>query len=151
MASDEILFKRSVARDLRSMPKQDVQRRLGTIDKLATDPLAQGCKKISGQNYDRVRQYQVNQGDFRVIYEVLNDVLAIHMVRVAHRPVAYRFSYHLLLWPGGLICDKLIFSNLACEPGCSLALIALRAVQRFRRTRLLVARELVTHHGVQLS
>lgn len=84
MASYEIRFKRSVAKDLRSIPKQDVKRILKTIDALATDPFAQGCKKLSGQNY-----YRVRQGSFRVIYEVLNDVLIIHIVRMAHRSSAY--------------------------------------------------------------
>ena len=84
MASYEIRFKRSVAKDLRSIPTQDVKRILKTIDALAMDPFGQGCKKLTGLNYDRVRQ-----GNFRVIYEVLNDVLIIHIVRVAHRSRAY--------------------------------------------------------------
>jgi mRNA interferase RelE/StbE len=48
------------------------------------DPFGPGCKKLAGQDY-----YRVMQGNFRAIYEVLNDVLIIHIVRVAHRSRAY--------------------------------------------------------------
>ncbi|MBT3834494.1 MAG: type II toxin-antitoxin system RelE/ParE family toxin [Gammaproteobacteria bacterium] len=84
MASYEIRFKRSVAKDLRGIPKKDVKRILKTIDALAMDPFGPGCKKLAGQDY-----YRVMQGNFRAIYEVLNDVLIIHIVRVAHRSRAY--------------------------------------------------------------
>ena len=84
MASYEIRFKRSVAKDLRGIPKKDVKRILNTIDGLAKDPFGPGCKKLSGQDY-----YRVRQGNFRIIYEVLKDVLIIHIVRVAHRSSAY--------------------------------------------------------------
>ena len=84
MASYEIRFKRSVAKDLRDIPKKDVKRILNTIDALAKDPFCPGCKKLAGKDY-----YRVRQGNFRVIYEVLNDALIIHIVRVAHRSRAY--------------------------------------------------------------
>jgi len=38
MASYEITFKKSVAKDLRKIPTQDVQRILGRIDALSEDP-----------------------------------------------------------------------------------------------------------------
>jgi mRNA interferase RelE/StbE len=84
MASYEIRFKRSVAKDLRVIPRKDVKPILNTIDGLAMDPFGPGCKKLAGQDY-----YRVRQGNFRVIYEVLNDVLIIHIVRVAHRSRAH--------------------------------------------------------------
>ena len=84
MASYEVRFKRSVAKDLRSIPARDVKRILKTIDALAMDPFGPGSKKLTGQNY-----YRVRQGNFRIIYEALNDVLIIHIVRVAHRSNAY--------------------------------------------------------------
>jgi mRNA interferase RelE/StbE len=80
MASYEVRFKRSVAKDLRSIPTQDVKRILKTIDALAIDPFGSGCKKLTGKNY-----YRVRQGSYRIIYEVLNNKLVIQIVRVAHR------------------------------------------------------------------
>jgi mRNA interferase RelE/StbE len=84
MASYEVRFKRSVAKGLRSIPTQDVKRILKKIDALAMDPFGSDCKKLTGQNY-----YRVRQGSYRIIYEVLNNKLVIHIVRVAHRSIVY--------------------------------------------------------------
>ncbi|MDE0194989.1 MAG: type II toxin-antitoxin system RelE/ParE family toxin, partial [bacterium] len=34
--------------------------------------------------------YRVRVGDYRILYEVIDDRLVIHVVRVAHRREAYR-------------------------------------------------------------
>ena len=84
MAKYEVLFKKSVSRDLRALPKGDVRKILTRIKALADNPRAPGCKKLSGQQYFRVRQ-----GNYRIIYEILDDQLAIHVIKVAHRSRAY--------------------------------------------------------------
>lgn len=34
--------------------------------------------------------YRVRVGDYRIVYEVIDDVLIIHVVRVGHRREVYR-------------------------------------------------------------
>ena len=80
----EIVFKRSVAKDLRSIPSSDVKKILKRIDTLAINPRADGCIKLSGQS-----RYRVRQGIYRIIYEILDQRLIVTVVKVAHRSDVY--------------------------------------------------------------
>ena len=65
MASYELLFKKSVAKDLLSIPKKDVARILKRIEALREDPRGEGCVKLSAQE-----RYRVRQGVYRIVYEI---------------------------------------------------------------------------------
>lgn len=84
MASYKITFKKSVARDLRAIPNPDVKRTLQRIDTLAENPRCEGCKKLSSREL-----YRVRQGNYRIIYEIVDDRLVVCVVKVAHRSAAY--------------------------------------------------------------
>ena len=85
MASYELRFKKSVAKDLRSFQKQDIKRILQRIRTLADDPRPPGCEKLSGQ-----ARYRVRQGSYRIIYEIEDAHLTVLVVQVAHRREVYR-------------------------------------------------------------
>lgn len=85
MAKYSITFKKSVAKDLRSIPNQDVKRILLCIDALASNPRAEGCVKLSGQD-----RYRVRQGTYRIIYEIFEEKLIVTVVKVAHRSSVYQ-------------------------------------------------------------
>ena len=85
MASYELAFRKSVARDLRPLPKQDVVRILRRIRSLADDPRPAGCEKLSGQE-----RYRVRQGRYRIIYEIEDTRLTVLVVKVGHRREIYR-------------------------------------------------------------
>jgi mRNA interferase RelE/StbE len=85
MASYELTFKKSVAKDLRAFPKQDVKRIMQRIQALSADPRPPGCEKLSGQE-----RYRVRQGVYRIIYEVADEVLTVLVVKVGHRSDVYR-------------------------------------------------------------
>jgi mRNA interferase RelE/StbE len=85
MASYELIFKKSVARDLRVFPKQDVKRILQRIRSLADNPRPAGCEKLSGQE-----RYRVRQGVYRIIYEIEDGRLIVLIVKVGHRREVYR-------------------------------------------------------------
>ena len=53
----EIIFKKSVIKDVKKIPKKDLQRIANDIKVLKYDPLPPGTKKIkkSGKNYYRIR------------------------------------------------------------------------------------------------
>jgi mRNA interferase RelE/StbE len=87
MASYELAFKKSVAKDLRVFPKQDVKRIMQRIRSLADDPRPVGCEKLSGQE-----RYRVRQGAYRIIYEIEDDRLIVLVVKVGHRRDLYRSS-----------------------------------------------------------
>lgn len=85
MARYSLLFKKSVAKDLRATPKQDIRRILKRIEALSDDPRPPRCEKLSGRDL-----YRIRQGDYRIVYEIQDDVLAVIVVRVSHRSEAYR-------------------------------------------------------------
>ncbi len=85
MASYKLVFKKSVAKDLRPLPKQDVKRILRRIRSLADDPRPVCCEKLSGHE-----RYRVRQGVYRIIYEIEDARLVVLVVKVAHRREAYR-------------------------------------------------------------
>lgn len=85
MARYSIQFRKSVADDLRPIPKQDVARILRRIRQLADDPRGPGAEKLSGQD-----RYRVRQGNYRIIYEIVDETLTVIVVRVGHRRDVYR-------------------------------------------------------------
>ena len=85
MARYRLLFRESVAKDLRGLPKADVTRILARIEQLAQDPRGAGSQKLSGQE-----RYRVRQGDYRIVYEIRDDVLIVTVVKVGHRREVYR-------------------------------------------------------------
>lgn len=87
MGRYSLVFRKSVARDLRAIPKKDVARVLKCIEALSEDPRGPGCEKLSGQE-----RYRVRQGVYRIIYEIVDDKLVVVVVRVGHRGEVYRSS-----------------------------------------------------------
>ena len=87
MASFEIIFKRSVAKDLRQIPKKDVAKILKRIDTLSAQPRPIGVEKLSGQE-----KYRIRQGVYRILYEIRNTELIVVVVKIGHRRDVYRIS-----------------------------------------------------------
>jgi len=87
MASYELVFRKSVAKDLRALPKKDVKRIMQRILPLAHDPRPAGCERLSSQE-----RYRVRQGVYRIIYEINDDRLTVLVVKVGHRREVYRSS-----------------------------------------------------------
>ena len=87
MAKYSLDFKKSVAKDLRNIPRKDVKLILECIERLREDPGAEGCIKLSGQEC-----YRVRQGLYRIIYEIQDSRLIILVVKVAHPGIVYKKS-----------------------------------------------------------
>ena len=85
MASYELVFKKSVAKDLRSIPKKDIPRILKRIEALREDPRGEGCVKLSAQE-----RYRVRQGVYRIVYEIRDNELVVMVVKVGHRSTIYK-------------------------------------------------------------
>jgi mRNA interferase RelE/StbE len=85
MASYSLVFKKSVAKDLRAFPQADVKKILSRIRSLAIDPRPAGCEKLSAQE-----RYRIRQDVYRIIYEIADQILSILVVKVGHRRDVYR-------------------------------------------------------------
>lgn len=85
MTKYRLSFKASVAKDLRQIPKRDVQSILKRIEGLADDPRPSGSEKLSGKERFRVRQ-----GTYRIVYEIVDQELVVMVVKIGHRRDVYR-------------------------------------------------------------
>lgn len=85
MAKYKLSFKKSVAKDFRAIPNQDVVRILERIEQLKENPRPIGCEKLSRQE-----RYRVRQGLYRIIYEVVDETLIVIVVKVGHRKHVYK-------------------------------------------------------------
>ena len=86
IARYEIRVARRAAKFLAALQRRDQQRIRAAIELLAEDPRPPACIALAGE--DGV--YRVRVGDYRIVYEVVDDVLLIHVVRIGHRRDVYR-------------------------------------------------------------
>ena len=85
MALYKVIVKKSVAKDLRKIPKKDVRRILAAIRALAGNPRPPQSKKLSGQD-----RYRIRQGNYRILYAIEDDRLIVCVVKVGDRRDVYR-------------------------------------------------------------
>ena len=85
MTKYRLAFKKSVSKDLRGLPQRDIAHILACIEALADDPRASGCEKLSGQE-----RYRVRQGVYRIVYEILDEILLVTVIKVGHRRDVYK-------------------------------------------------------------
>ena len=80
-----IRIKTTAAEELKRVVKPDRTRIVAAIDRLAENPFLGYALKGDMRGLRRLRV-----GDYRVVYEVREDVLVVLVVRVAHRRDEYR-------------------------------------------------------------
>ncbi|NDY96194.1 type II toxin-antitoxin system RelE family toxin [Wenzhouxiangella limi] len=85
MANYKLVFRKSVSKDLRSIPNKDVARILQRLEWLQENPRPADSEKLSGQE-----RYRIRQGVYRVVYEVQDELLVVTVVKVGHRKHVYK-------------------------------------------------------------
>jgi len=85
MAAYKVFFKKSVWKDLESIPKNDLTKILKRIEMLGDNPRPSGCEKLTGQE-----RYRLRQGKYRILYSIQDDELTVWVVKVGHRKEVYR-------------------------------------------------------------
>jgi mRNA interferase RelE/StbE len=83
-----IEIKSPAEKALKRLPDPWRRRITTAIDRLALDPRPPGCIKLTGSQ----SAYRIRIGDYRVVYEVVDRVLIVYVIRVAHRKDVYRRS-----------------------------------------------------------
>jgi len=87
VARYRLLIKKSAAKELEAIAgKKDRARIAARISALADNPRPPGVEKLSGAT----EKYRVRQGDYRIVYEIQDDVLVVYVVRIADRKDVYR-------------------------------------------------------------
>ena len=85
MASYSVEIKRSAAKEIEALLPKDRRRVVTRIKGLASNPRPPGCEKLSGEE-----KYRLRQGDFRILYEIIDQRLLVTVVRVGNGRDVYR-------------------------------------------------------------
>ena len=85
MESYRIVIKKSAAKEIERIEKKDRIRIVAKIRSLASDSHQAGSKKLSGQE-----KYRIRQGNYRILYQVINDELVINVVKIRQRRDIYK-------------------------------------------------------------
>ena len=80
-----IEVKASAVKVLERIPRDDQIQIAKKIKSLASNPRPNNCVKLSDSIY-----YRVRCGDYRIIYEILDDKLIIVILKIGHRKDVYR-------------------------------------------------------------
>ncbi len=78
--------KNSARKQIARLPKADQRRVMVAIADLAEAPRPDGARKIVRAE----NAYRIRVGDYRIVYEIVDRVLTVCIVRVGHRKDVYR-------------------------------------------------------------
>jgi len=86
MASYRVELTRSAEKDLRRIDRSQTGDIYSALERLGQEPRPHGYRKLAGAD----RSYRIRIGDYRVVYEIEDNVLVVLVIRIAHRKDAYR-------------------------------------------------------------
>ena len=81
----KIAIKRNAQKSLSKIPHPFQQQIIESIKHLSDDPYPKNSKKLSGRPAWRIRI-----GDYRIIYEINNNILNILILVISHRKNVYK-------------------------------------------------------------
>lgn len=81
----KVIFTKSVKKDFRKIPKLEASKILNEIEELAKNPRSSKTKKLKGE-----KLYRLRVGNYRVIYDIQDNLMLIFVVKLGHRSDIYR-------------------------------------------------------------
>ena len=81
----KVIFTKSVKKDFKKIPKLEVSKILNEIAYLAKNPRSSKTKKLKGE-----KLYRLRVGNYRVIYDIQDNLMLIFVVKLGHRSDIYR-------------------------------------------------------------
>ncbi|HMP82784.1 MAG TPA: type II toxin-antitoxin system RelE/ParE family toxin [Verrucomicrobiota bacterium] len=81
-----VLLERAAEKDLARLSSEVHDRVIAAIRALATNPRPSGCRKPAGSKND----WRIRVGDYRVVYEIADEIRIVRVNRVRHRREVYR-------------------------------------------------------------
>lgn len=84
--SYQIEFSRSAKKQFKKL-SLDIQKRVVVkINELAIEPRPNRAKKLQGND----SLYRIRVGDYRIVYEIKDNILLVTVIRVKHRSEVYK-------------------------------------------------------------
>jgi mRNA interferase RelE/StbE len=81
----DVVFSRTALKELRKIAMNEQDILIQAAEALAENPRPDGCKKLKGNN----GYYRIRVGDYRIIYDIQDDILYIEILHMKHRKDAY--------------------------------------------------------------
>lgn len=81
-----ILLERAAEKDLSRLHATIHARVIAAIQMLSTNPRPHGCRKLAGSKND----WRIRVGEYRVVYEITDEIRIVRINRVRHRREVYR-------------------------------------------------------------
>ncbi len=85
MAKYKIEFKKSAAKELNKLDSKVIKRIISKIKSLENNPRPEYCVKLTSEE-----RYRIRIGNYRILYEIIDDLLIIYIIKVAHRKDGYK-------------------------------------------------------------
>jgi mRNA interferase RelE/StbE len=82
----QIEFTKAASKQLKKLPKEEQTRIRNKIDELTENPRPDGVVKLA----DSENSYRIRVGNYRVLYDIFDDILLVSVVKVRHRKDVYR-------------------------------------------------------------
>ncbi|MFN6484663.1 MULTISPECIES: type II toxin-antitoxin system RelE/ParE family toxin [unclassified Nostoc] len=82
----EVKFTKGARKMFKELSQELQDRIQPKIDELAIEPRPNGVKKLQGEE----NTYRIRVGDYRVIYDIFDDVLWVNVIDVGHRSKVYK-------------------------------------------------------------
>ena len=76
-----------VVKFLKTVPRDDKDKINERLKQISKNPRSDGVIKLSGSTND---EYRVQQGDYRIIFTINDNVLLVRVIDVNHRKDVYR-------------------------------------------------------------
>ena len=88
MSAYRVEFTKSAKKEFDRLPKKIQEKALEAVSFLAHNPFSEFLKfkKIKGAD----SLYRIRMGDYRIVYEVRNEILVIIVIKIGHRKEVYR-------------------------------------------------------------
>lgn len=85
MSNYTILITKTVQKQLQKLPGDLADKLEARMLTLEINPRPPGCKKLSNVN-----AYRIRTGNYRIIYEIRDDILIVVVIKTGHRKDVYR-------------------------------------------------------------
>jgi mRNA interferase RelE/StbE len=82
----QVLLERAAEKDLTRLSPDVHDRIIVAIRNLARNPRPPNCRKLIGSEND----WRIRVGEYRVIYEISDEIRVVRVNRIRHRRDAYR-------------------------------------------------------------
>ena len=81
-----VLLEHAAEKDLKRLSSKIHGRIIAAIQALAHNPRPADCRKLAGSPND----WRIRVGDYRVVYEIADEIRIVRVNRVRHRREVYR-------------------------------------------------------------